>query len=160
MSWVSGVKLSRGLKWFLVLLIPLALVTRLAVVPDDVNDLKAALEAFLQQQQFTVVPLEKSVGGMPVLQASNSACRMLVMRTADQAWNQQPVRNLATPTDRIYFVIRGHVRPEFSTWLATGNASWSRLLRRLGLDAFPSHALAVVAPSSCAVERLPWAELR
>lgn len=154
-----GVKYSLAFKWLVALLLPLTLVLKLAVAPDDSEELKDKLMEFLVHHQFDVIALEEQVDTMPVIRATSGICRMLVMKISYDGWQRDLIHDQARASDRVFFIFRGKIYPNQPTWLTVAVGLWSRLLRELGLSRHITPVIAVVAPGLCNAERLPWEEL-
>jgi predicted small integral membrane protein len=162
---VRGVSSSPGLKWFILLLLPLTLAWKLAVRPGgsgELNgrDVQRNVAEFLVRQHF-IVAVSDNVEemGQPAIRASAGACRILIAKSPALGWNRELVRRYATTGDRVFVVFRGSVYAEQPTWLTLTDFLWARLRRELGFSAQATPVLAVIATTSCDAERLPWGEL-
>ena len=147
---------SPALKWFIVLLLPLTLAWKVAVSPDNANDLELEIVKFLRSQQFDVISTSETMNYMPVIQATSSSCRMLVAKIVPNGSSGDLVRDLATASDRVFFVFRGQFYARQPILYTAFHYLWSRFLRELGLARHITPVLAVVATTSCDAEQLPW----
>ena len=155
---------SPGLKWFIILALPLTLGLKLIVRPDtrsvlSEKDVQQKVAEFLVQQHFTVVLSDQSGEGAPMLRAGAGPCRILVANSNPIAWDRDIIRRHATVADRVFVVFRGRIYTDQPTWLTVPYFLWSRFQRELGLRAQTAPLLAVIATHSCDAERLPWSEL-
>jgi hypothetical protein len=158
------VNCSRGLKWFLILALPLTLGSKLIVRPDtrlpNETDVQQKVAEFFSRQHFTVALSDQPIEGKPMIRASAGPCRILVANPNPIAWDSEVIRGMATAADRVFVVFRGRTYKEQPTWLTVPYFLWSRLQRELGLRAQAAPLLAVIATTYCDAERLPWSELR
>ena len=149
---------SPALKWSIALLLPLTLVWKLMVGPDDSAQLNRSIIEFLSHQKFDVV--ETGLNGIPAIRAAAGMCRILVLRASPDGWNRDLIRDLATATDRIFTIFRGRIYAEGPNWRIVLGHLKSRFLHRVGLVHQESSVIALIASASCHVEQLPWDELR
>ena len=83
---------SRGLKWFIILLLPLTLVWKIAARVSYPNaptqpGIDARVAEFLMRQHFSVAPLERGLDENPIIRATAGQCRMLVSVSSPVAWD-------------------------------------------------------------------------
>jgi hypothetical protein len=159
------VKFSRGLKWILVILLPLTLAWKLAVHsrhPSDLTEkqVQQRVAEFLIRQHFVVSTAADVSEGHPSLRATAGPCRVLVARSPAVGWDRDLIRRYATDADRVFVVFAGRVYSEQPTWLTVADFLWARFWRDLGFKADPEPVLAVIAEPSCGAERLPWGEVK
>jgi hypothetical protein len=154
------VSYSPALNWFIALLLPLTLAWKLTVGPDASNDLKLRIAEFLVERQFEVVETEQIIQDMPILRATQGACRMLVSRTSNYNWDRQKISKFASAGDDVFMVFRGMVYTDQPTLRTSFSHLWSRFLRPLGLVHHTTPVIAVIAPAICDAEKLHWDELR
>jgi hypothetical protein len=159
------VRSSRGLKWILVLLLPLTLAWKLAVHtrhPSDLTEkqVQQRVAEFLVRQHFVVSTAADVSEGQPSLRATAGLCRVLVARSPAVGWDHDLIRRYATDADRVFVVFAGRVYSEQPTWLTVADFLWARFWRDLGFRTNPAPVLAVIAEPSCGAERLPWAEVK
>ena len=159
-----GVSFSPGLKWIVLVLLPLTLAWKLFVYPDDSPGQKdvaqAKLVEFLVRQHFTVTAGVASSPGEPSVRATSPMCQILVAESPSEGWGRDITRLYATPEDTVFVVYRGRVYYEQPTWLTVWDFLWAKFPRALGLNVQASRVLTIVATKSCSAERLPWSELR
>jgi len=150
---------SPGLRWLVVLLLPLTLVWKLTDTPDDPTELKAEIVGFLARHHFDVTIMDQNIDRMPMIRATRGACSMVLAKASAYGWSQDILRNMAGENP-ILVLFRGKFyskQPVFRTYLAH---LWSRSLRSIGLAHQITPVIAVIAPASCEVEALPWSEIR
>jgi hypothetical protein len=150
---------SLAVKCFVALLLPMTLAWKLTIGLEESTELKERIVEFLAQQQFKVAVTEDIVEDMPAIQASRGACRMVILKTPPNGWRRH-MNGLTAPTDQVFIIFRGIVYTEQPTWLTLVAHLWSRFVRKVGLQRHTTPVIAVIAPASCDVERLPWYELR
>ena len=162
---MRDVSFSPALRWWLLFttLLLLTLGWKVAVQmnksgsADPVFEQKVA--EFLFRQHFSVAVSDKTSQGEPTIRATSGLCRMLVARSSVDGWQQDYIRQYATPEDTVFVVYRGKTYREQPTWLTASNAIWSKLRRDLGLSFWEPPVLAVIASNPCDAERLPWDEI-
>jgi hypothetical protein len=154
------VSCSLAVKCFVALLLPMTLAWKATIGLENSTELKERIVEFLAQQQFDVAITEDIVEDMPAIRASREACRMVILKTAPNGWRRHMISERTAPTDQVFIVFRGIVYTEQPTWLTLVAHLWSRFLRKVGLQRHTTPVIAVIAPASCDVERLPWYELR
>ena len=159
-----GVSFSPGLKWIVLVLLPLTLAWKLFVYPDESagqkGDPQARVVDFLVRQHFTVTTGAAANLGQPTVQATSSMCRILVAESPSEGWGRDIARLHATPEDTVFVVYRGKIYYEQPTWLTVSDFLWAKFPRAFGLNVQASRVLTVIATRSCDAERLPWSELR
>lgn len=159
-----GVSFSPGLKWIVLVLLPLTLAWKLFVYPDDSpggNEItQAKIAEFLVRQHFTVTTGVASTPGEPTVRATSPLCRILVAESPSEGWGRDITRLYSTPEDTVFIVYRGKVYYEQPTWLTVSDFLWAKFPRAFGLNVQPSRVLTVIATRSCEAERLPWSALR
>jgi hypothetical protein len=156
---VFGVSCSRAFKGLIVLLLPLTLMWKLANRPDDVGRIQNQIIDFLVLRGFDVALGEEKVDQIPVIHATAGLCRMLVARPSAYGYDRDIIRGLAR-SDQVFVVFRGTIYPEQPVWLTILDHLWSRILRETGVVGHLTPVIAVIAPTRCEAEKLPWSELR
>ena len=151
---------SSAFKWSIVFIILLSIAWKIAIPPDNPDDLKDDLVEFFERNHFNVVVTEQMVNYMPIIQANTASCHLQVAKLTPDGSNRDLIRHLATGTDRLFIVFRGRVYTRQPILWTVLNYLWSRFLRELGLVRHITPVIAVTANSSCDAERLPWDELR
>jgi hypothetical protein len=162
---VCGVKSSRALK-YLILLLFLSLTLAWKVIaratpheqPTD-RSIQARVADFLIRQHFSVSILEHAEQGKPSVAATAGSCRILVIKSPAVGWDRDLVRRYADEQDQVFVVFRGRIYSDQPTFQTVFDTLWSRFLRELGFNTWPSPVFAVVARTGCEADRLPWDKL-
>jgi hypothetical protein len=154
------VSYSNVFKWTVIFLLSVSIAWKIAIPPDDENDLKDHLIEFLQRNRFEVTASERMVNYMPIIEANTASCQLTIARLFPNGSNRDLIQHLAENTDRLFIVFRGRVYAEQPIFLTVVNYFWSRFLRELGVIRHITPIIAVAAKSSCNAEALPWDELR
>lgn len=161
MSWVYDVSFSRGLRWFVILLLPLTLAwkisTLLSGAPTE-PDIQRKVAEFLVRQHFNVA-FAQAAEGSPTIRAAAGACRILIANSSPMAWERDALGRYATADDRVFVVFAGRIYPQQPTWLTVPDYLWFRLRHELGFNVQRTPILTVIANTTCEAERLPWGEL-
>jgi hypothetical protein len=150
------VNYSPGFKWFVLLLLPLTLIGKLAAGSDRSVGLKDDLIAFLVRQQFEIQVLDDS---MPIIRATSNHCKMEIAAVSPDGWHDDLMRTRADAADHVFTVFRGTVYVDQPTWLTAAYALLSKPLQRLKLLSYPAPVIRVIAQDSCKAELLPWRKL-
>lgn len=150
---------SRALRWSIALLVPLTLAWKIAVPPDNPDDLKEELVAFFERNGFNVVVTDESVNYVPIIHATSNSCRLVIARLTPDGSNRDLIRSLTGDTDRQFVVFRGNVYTQQPVIWTVVHYLSSRFLRELGLRRDITPVIAVGGNSSCDTDRLPWGEL-
>jgi len=162
---VCGVKSSRGLKYLILLLflsVTLAWKVIARATPHEQpteRSIQVRVADFLARQHFSVSILEHAEQGKPAVAASAGSCRILVIKSPAVGWDRDLVRRYAEAQDQVFVVFRGRIYSDQPTFQTVFDALWSRFLRELGFNTWPSPVFAVVARSGCEADRLPWDKL-
>lgn len=156
---------SPALKWFVLLLLPVTFIWKVAVRTGEPSgtkerDVEREVVDFLSRHDFAVVSANAIKEGQPSVQATSGACRMLLAKSPPVGWDRDLIRRYATAGDRVFVVYRGTLYSEQPTWLTVSDYLWSRFKRELGINAQPGTVLAVIASRACNPQRLPWNELK
>jgi hypothetical protein len=151
------VKHSPGLRWLIVILLPLTIAWKAAIRPENPDETKDAIVDFLTKQQFDVTISDESIEYMAVIDASSRSCHLRVARVSALGHEANLVRQAGAASDRIFYVFRGSVYPRQPVRLTVASYLWFRFLRELGLVSRIPPVLAVI--SSCDAEQLPWSTL-
>ena len=151
---------SRALKWSVFVLLLLSIAWKIAVPPDNQNDLTDVLVEFFKRNHFSVLVTEEFVNYMPIITANTASCHLQIARLTVDGSNRDFIRSLATGTDRVFVVFRGRAYAQQPILWTVLDYFWSRFLRELGLIGHIEAVIAVATNSSCDAEKLPWEELR
>ena len=151
---------SSAFKWSIAFILLVAVAWKIAIPPDDENDLGGRLVEFFERHHFDVVVSDKIVNYMPIIEANAASCQLRIARLTPDGSNRILIQSLAAGTDRLFVVFRGRVYTQQPILWTVVNYFWSRFLRELGLIRHITPVIAVAANSSCNAERLPWDELR
>jgi hypothetical protein len=114
---------------------------------------------FLVRQHFIVSVDQKLEAGVPKIQGTAGACRVLVAKSAPDGSDRDRIRGYKTAADTVFVVFGGRTYVEQPTWLTTFDSLWSKFRGELGFDAHATPVFVVIATSSCGAERLPWQQL-
>lgn len=150
---------SNTLRSSIVLILFVSIGWKVAVPPDNPNDLENELVDFFKRNHFSVVVTDQMVDRMPIIQASTPLCRLQIARLFPDGSNRDLVQHFAVGTDRLFIVFRGTVYTQQPILWTVLNYLWSRFLRELGLVRHITPVIAVTANSSCDAEQLPWSEI-
>jgi hypothetical protein len=158
------VSYSPALKWsFFVLLLLTTLGWKLAVQfsasDSEEENVYLKVADFLVRQHFTVSVSKKLEEGEPAIRATAGTCRILVSQGTFEGWHRERIERYATPADAVFVVFDGKIYTQQPTWLTVPNYLWAKFRRELGLRVNAKPVFFVIAPKSCAAERLPWGEL-
>ena len=149
---------SSALKWSILIIFLMSVTWKIAILPDNQNDLNDDLVEFFERNHFNVVVTRQL--DLPIIQANKASCRLQIARLSPDGSNQDFIRSLAMGTDRLFVIFRGRVYTQQPIFWTALNHLWSSFLRHFGLIGHMTAIIAVAANSSCDVERLPWQELR
>jgi hypothetical protein len=128
----------------------------IANIRDKQDDFKPALIKFLVHQHFTVSE-SSNINGVEAIAGD---CRLLI-GTDIRVWKQDIVKDFASADDRVFFVYRQAVYADLPTWSIVANQYWSNFLRKIEFKpTTDSPVFAIIAPTRCNAERLPWHEFR
>jgi hypothetical protein len=147
-------------KYLAAILIPLTMAWKLAVSPEDIQELQSELFDFLSHQGFSVTIGEQTIDGMPVLRANAGECSMLVAKVSSVGSNRDMIRGLSKPGDQRFILFKNHIYTEQPTTFTAIAYLWSKALRELGLMRHIVPVFAVVASANCHATELPWDQLR
>jgi len=166
---VRDVSYSPALRWLfplllLLVLVPLSFGWKLAVQHEGSDGFEERADYlkvadFLVRQRFTVSVAEKLEAGVPKIQGTAGACRLLVAKSDPDGSDRDRIRGYKTALDTIFVVFGGRTYAEQPTWLTTFDSLWSKFRRELGLDAHATPVFVVIATKSCGAEQLPWQQL-
>ena len=157
-SFEVPVRSSPAFKWFIILLSLLTLSWKLVGGKQPRYESKVNIAEFLSRHKFDITD-HKIVAGLPVIDATVGACRIIVVETSPDGWTRDIIDHIIGTLNRQFFVFRGRIYTEQPTWLTITDHWWSRSLRQLGLERPDAPVIAVSANASCDAERLPWDEL-
>jgi hypothetical protein len=153
------VNFSRTLRWSVALLVPLTLAWKIAIPPDNPDDLKEELVEFFERNGFNVAVTDEMVNYVPIIHATADSCRLLIARLTPDGSNRDLIRSVIGDTDRQFVVFRGSIYAQQPILWTVVHYLSSRFLRELGLIRDITPVIAVGANSSCDTDRLPWGEL-
>jgi hypothetical protein len=166
---VRDVSYSPALRWlfpllFLLVLVPVSVGWKLAVQRDNSEGLRERgdylkMAEFLVRQRFTVSVDQKLEAGVPKIQGTAGACRVLVAKSAPDGSDRDRIRGYKTAADTVFVVFGGRTYAEQPTWLTTFDSLWSKFRGELGFDAHATPVFVVIATNSCGAEQLPWQQL-
>jgi hypothetical protein len=143
-----------GFNWLVIVLLALSIAWKVAVKPEDPNEVQAAIQNFLVQQHFDISVSGESLEYTAVIDARAHGCHLRVIRISPLGHEVNLVRKANASDDQIFYVFRGVVYREQPVGLTLANYLWFRFLRELGLVTRVPPVLAVV--TSCVAEQLPW----
>lgn len=151
-------------KWFVVLLLPLTLIGKLAAGYERPVGLKDDLIAFLVRQQFEVHVLDDNMpnvfeDGIPIIRATSNHCKMEIAEVSPDGWHDDLMRARASAADHVFTVFRGTVYLDQPRWLTAAYALLSKPLQKLKLLSHSPPVIRVIAQGPCRAELLPWHEL-
>jgi hypothetical protein len=147
------------LKWCVGVTLFLSITWKIAIRPDNQNDLKEALVEFLEGNHFNVVMSEEVVNGTLIIKANTGSCRLEIARLTPDGSNRDLIRGLTEEKENLYVVFGGQVYAKQPILWTVLSYIWSRSLREVGLVRHITPILAVAANASCNIEQLPWQEL-
>jgi hypothetical protein len=148
------------LRWSVGVILFLSIAWKIAIPPDDQNDLKEALVEFFERNHFNVVVTEEAVNYTPIIQANTASCHLQIARLTPDGSNSDLIRRLTMGKEDFYVVFRGRVYAKQPILWTVLSYLWSRSLREIGLIRHITPVLAIAANSSCDIEQLPWQDLR
>jgi hypothetical protein len=137
-------------------MLPLTIAWKIAVAPDDPNEVVDEIVAFLIRQQFDVVITREASNLMPIIEATSGLCLMQVAQIEADGTSEDFIRDRATATDNVFIVFRGRVYSQQPVLMTMINYLWSKFLHQLKLMRHIAPTIGVVAAASCTVEQLPW----
>ena len=149
---------SSAFKWILTAVLLLSIAWKVSVPSDDQNDWTDRVVKFFERNHFDVVVTKQMVDYVPIVQASTASCRLQIARIAPDGVDQDLVRHLTMGTDRLFIIFRGRMYTEQPIFWIRISYLWLARLRELRLTKHIPPVIAVIANSSCDVERLPWNE--
>jgi hypothetical protein len=150
---------SRVFRWSIAFILLVAIAWKIAVSPDNPNDLTEDLVKFFERNHFNVIVLDETLNSIPAIQATTASCRLQIASLAPDGSDRDLIRHLATGTDHLFIVFRGTVYTQTPVLWTALNYLWSRFLLNVGLKRHITPIIAVAANLSCDAERLPWGEL-
>ena len=167
---MRDVSYSPALRWLLpilllLVLVPLSFGWKLAVQRDGSGgdgerDDYLKVADFLVRQRFSVSVAEKLEEGVPKIQGTAGACRILVAKSGSDGSDRERIRRNTTAADTVFVVFGGTIYPEQPTWLTTFDWLWSKFRGELGFNARATPVFVIIATKSCGAEQLPWQQLR
>jgi hypothetical protein len=145
-------------------LVPLSFGWKLAVQRDGSEGLRERddylrMAEFLVRQHFTVSVDQKLEAGVPKIQGTAGACRVLVAKSAPDGSDRDRIGSYKTAADSVFVVFGGRIYAEQPTWLTTLDWLWSKFRGELGFDAHATPVFVVIATKSCGAEQLPWRQM-
>jgi hypothetical protein len=155
---VRDVSFSPALKLLLAVLLPLTLVWKLTVKPENNDQPEKDIVAFLARHGFHAVVAEDMI--LPGIRAVNGTCRMRIMMPSYYGADRDLTRSLVAADESLMFVHQGRIYQEQPILQTVWAELWTRSLRKIGVIDHRVPVLAVVAQSQCEAERLPWDQLQ
>jgi hypothetical protein len=149
---------SSAFKWILTAVLLLSIAWKISVPSETQSNWTESVVKFLERNHFDVVVTKQMVNYVPIIQASTDSCRLQIARIASDGVDQDLVRHLTMGTDRLFIVFRGRIYTDQPIFWIRISYLWLARLRELRLIKHMPPVIAVVANSSCDVERLPWDE--
>jgi hypothetical protein len=149
---------SSAFKSILTAVLLLSVAWKISVPSDAQSDWTDSVVKFLERNHFDVVVTKQMINYVPIIQASSVSCRLKVARIAPDGVDQDLVRHLTMDTDRLFIIFRGRLYSQQPIFRIRISYLWLARLRELRLTKHLPPVMAVIANSSCDVERLPWDE--
>jgi hypothetical protein len=149
---------SSAYKWILIVVLLLSIGWKVSVPSDPQYEWTESVGKFLERNHFDVVVTKQMVNYVPIVQASSASCHLQIARIASDGVDQDLVRHLTTGTDRLFIVFRGRLYSQQPIFWIRMSYLWLARLRELRIIKHLPPVIAVIANSSCDVERLPWGE--
>jgi hypothetical protein len=149
---------SSAFKLILTAVLLLSVAWKISVPSEAQSDWTDNVVKFLERNHFDVVVTKQMVNYVPIIQASTTSCRLQIARIAPDGVDQDLVRHLTMGTDRLFIIFRGRVYSQQPIFRIRISYLWLARLRELRLTKHLPPVMAVIANSSCDVERLPWDE--
>ena len=84
---------SRALKWCFVLILLLSVAWKIAIPPDNPNDLKDALVEFLERNHFSTVLTDEIINDTPIIQATSASCHLQIARLTPDGSNRDLIQD-------------------------------------------------------------------
>jgi hypothetical protein len=137
----------------------LSITWKIAIPPENSNELEENLVKFIERNHFNIVAIEQVAFSTLTIKATTAECRLQIATLSPDGSNRDLIRHFAMGTDRSFVVFRGAVYTQQPIFWTVLSYFWSRLLRELGLIRHIPPVIAVATNSSCDAERLPWDEL-
>lgn len=129
--------------------------------PTDDEAFAAAeknLTAFLVRQGFHLGEIYNQPD-LPLHSATQGDCRLLVAVVSPFGMHRDILRQLASPADRVRFVVDGMVYDDQPKWRTWTEYYWQRLNRALGRRRLEWPVLGVIAPPGCNLQAIAWRDL-
>lgn len=120
---------------------------------------KREVAAFLARQGFRVDQEDEEAASSPFVTAAVGACRLLVVAAAPQGWHRDIIHQLASPRDRVFFVIGGVVHYDQPQWRTWTDHQWRRLNRLVGRQLPARPVFGFVASPGCDLRGMAWRAL-
>jgi hypothetical protein len=155
---VRDVSFSPALKLLLAVLLPLTIVWKLTVKPENSDRLEDDLVAFLARHGFHAVVAEDMI--LPGIRAVNGTCHMRIMMPSYYGADRDIARSLVAADESLMFVYGGRIYKEQPILRTVWTELWTRSLRNVGLADHHVPVLAVMAQRQCEAEQLPWDQLQ
>jgi hypothetical protein len=153
MSFSHVFKLSIGI------ILLLSIAWKIAIRPENADDLEKSLVRFFKGHHFNVVVSEQIVNHTPIIQVDAISCHLQIASLTPDGSNLDLIQALVGDGDRLFVVFRGRVYTQQPILWTVLSYLGSRSLRELGFIGHISPVIAVKANSSCDAEGLPWSEL-
>lgn len=149
---------SPAIKWWLIVMLPLTIAWKVAIAPEDPDDVQNAIVEFLTAHNFAVRISDDGMEYMGIIHATSPSCELRVARISPLGHEAKLVRQVTAAGDHTFYLFRGRVYQEQPVGLTVMNYLWYRFLHELGVARRVPPVLAVM--SSCDAKRLPWSALR
>ena len=157
--------MSRASLTLLLLLLGLTVGLKLAVIPGHLNgagreeqSAQAAMTAFLTRQGYRV-EVDDGSDMLNLVAGVSGACTLQVANISPEGWQQDIVRQLAGPEDRVTFVYRGRTYPAQPRWRSWSDETLRKIGVAFGLQPPTRMVLGVIASPACSKDGLNWAEV-
>jgi hypothetical protein len=150
---------SSAFKSIMIVALLLSIALKVSVSSDAQSDWTNNVVRLLERNNFDVTVTKQIVNYVPIIQASMDSCHLQVARIAPNGIDQDIVRHLAKGTDRLYIFFRGRMYTEQPIFWIRISYLWLARLRELRLIEHLPAVIAIIADSSCDVDRIPWGQV-
>lgn len=116
------------------------------------------IETLLSERGYTVGPRREDID-LTSIEARSGDCSMRVYKVSPRGFHTDLVRQLATPTDRLFFAYSGTIYDRQPVWTTWTYAHWHRLSGFLGRTLPNRPVIAVLQSPACDASVLPWSEI-
>jgi hypothetical protein len=150
---------SSAFKSIMVAALLLSVALKISVSSNAQSDWTDNVVRLLERNNFNVVVTKQKVNYVPIIQASMGSCRLQVARIAANGVDQDIVRHLTKSTDRLFIFFRGRMYAEQPIFWIRISYLWLARLRELRLIEHLPAVIAIIADSSCDVDRIAWGQI-